>query len=144
MPIQGVVDHDRRLAAILAGAALVADLRRDPGQLGQAEDAVLIDTLALLEKVVVKLAVPLDLAAFNPSLLQQLGLEAVFLGPLAQRRLQPRIEDARLNAQAPTHRPDGELPAMLGFETRISLCIPGEIRVAIVTRTNGAPMMTLS
>lgn len=35
LPIEGVVDHYGRLAAILARGALAADLRRDPGQLGQ-------------------------------------------------------------------------------------------------------------
>jgi len=116
LPIQGVVDHDRGLAAILAGAALVADLRNNPGQLGQTSHAVQTDAFALLEKIVMKLAVPVDLAAFDPSLLQQFGLASIFLGALAERRLHPRIEAARPNAQTPTHRPDGELPAMLGHE----------------------------
>ena len=33
LPVEGVVDHDRRLAAIAAGAALVADLCLDTRQL---------------------------------------------------------------------------------------------------------------
>ena len=155
LPIQGALDHDRGLAAILAGAALVADLCRDPCQLGQTGHAVQIDAFALLEKIVVELAVPVDLTAFDPGLLQQLGLADVFPGALAQWRLHPRCEPARLDAQTPAHRPDGELPAMLGHE-RVShsfgmtlgpmagSCLtPGEIRVVIVARTNGASMTTL-
>ena len=73
LPIQGVVDHDRGFATMLAWAALVADPCRDPGQPGQARDAVQADVFALFEKIAVKLAVPIDLAAFYLSLLQQFG-----------------------------------------------------------------------
>ncbi len=152
LPIQGVVDHDRGPAAILARAALVADPCRDPGQPGQpgqACDAVQADVLALREKIVVQFAVPKDLAAFDLGHLQQFGLAGVFPGMLARRRLRPRCESARLDAQAQAHRPDGELPAMLGHE-RVShsfgmalgpvagACLPlGEIRARYRPRTNG-------
>src|SRR5690606_757802 len=44
------------------------------------------------------------------------GLAPVFLGSRAHRRLQPGIEPARLDAQAPAHRTDGKLTPMLGHE----------------------------
>jgi len=83
----------------LSVAALVTDLRRNPCQLGQTGHAVQTDAFALVEKIVVELAVPVNLTTFDPGLLQQLGLADVFLGALADRRLYPRIEAARLDAQ---------------------------------------------
>jgi len=62
LPIQGVVDDDRRLAAKLAGTALVADLRLDASQLGEPGDTVRADAFALLEEVVMQLAITVDLA----------------------------------------------------------------------------------
>ena len=55
-PIQGVVDDDRRLAAKLAGTALVANLCLDASQPGQPGDTVRADAFALFEQVIMQLA----------------------------------------------------------------------------------------
>lgn len=87
LPIKGVVDDDRGLAAIAAGAALVADLCLDPCNRGQSGDPVLTDACALFDQIIGQLAVTIDLAALSPSFLQQFCLALVFVCPLAQRCL---------------------------------------------------------
>ncbi len=74
LPVEGVVDHDRRLAAIAAGAALVADLCLDPRLLRQSGNAVRTNAFALFDQIVMQLAVAVDLATLGPSLLQQFEL----------------------------------------------------------------------
>ena len=63
-----------------------------------------------------QLAIAIDLAAVGPDLPDQLSLTLVFQGPPAQRSLQPGVEAARLEAQAPALRPHRERSAMLGHE----------------------------
>ncbi|PTM87773.1 hypothetical protein C7449_11322 [Mycoplana dimorpha] len=74
-----------------------------------------------------ELAITLDPAAFIPGLAEKLGLTDIFPSPFAQRVLQPGIETTGPDTQAAAHRSHRELLAMLG-NTRISLCILGEIR----------------
>lgn len=62
MPVECVVDSDGRPAAIDAGTAFVADLRLDPRETRQARDPVWAAHLSLIEKVVVQLAITVDLA----------------------------------------------------------------------------------
>lgn len=94
LPVESIIDHDRWLATITAGAAPVADLRLDTCKLSQSGYPVRTDALALFNQIVMQLAIAIDLAALRPSLLQQLGLAPVFLRPCAQRFLQPCIEPA--------------------------------------------------
>lgn len=69
--------HNRWLAAIAAGAAPVADLRRDPGKLRQSGDPVRTDAFALFNQIIMQLAIAVDLAALRPGLVQQPGLTPV-------------------------------------------------------------------
>ena len=67
LPGQGVVDHNRWLAAISTRPAPIADLGLDPGQPGQMRNAVGTTGLALIQKVIVQLAVAINLAALLPA-----------------------------------------------------------------------------
>ena len=60
--------------------------------------------------------IAIHLAAVSPGLSDQLGLAPVFQCLLAQRRLQPSVEAARLEARAPAHRLNRELSAIPGYE----------------------------
>ena len=71
------------------------------------------DAFALIDQIIIQLAIATGLAALGPSLLQQLCLAPAFLRPLAQRFLQPSIKPSRLDAQAPAYRPYQELTTML-------------------------------
>ena len=84
LPGQGVVDHNRWLAAISTRPAPIADLGLDPGQPGQMRNAVGTTGLALIQKVIVQLAVAINLAALLPGILDQPGLADVLPSPLAQ------------------------------------------------------------
>ena len=64
-----------------------------------------VTRLALVQQVVVQLAIAVHLATIFPWLADQLGLADVVARPPAQRGLQPGIEAARADAQVPTHRP---------------------------------------
>ena len=61
LPGQGIVDHDRRFATIGAGPTLVADLGSDRGKPCKAGNAVRTTGLSLIQKVVMQLAVAVDL-----------------------------------------------------------------------------------
>ena len=87
LPVEGIVDHDRRLATIAGGAALVADLRSDPRKLRQSGDPVRTDAFALVNQVIMQLAIALDLTALAPSLVQHFSLAPVFLRPCTHRSL---------------------------------------------------------
>src|SRR5690606_29132233 len=114
LPSQGVVDHHRWPAAIGAGSAPIANLGLDPGQSGQARNAVGTTGFTLVYQVVMQLAVAIDLAALLPGVINHSGLANVFLGPFAQGALEPGIEAAGVDTQAPAHCAHGELLAMLG------------------------------
>ena len=83
LPVQRIVDCHTGLAAINAGTAFVADLGFDPRKAGQASNPVWAARLTLVQKIVVKFAVTVDLATFLPSLVKQFGLTRVFFGPIA-------------------------------------------------------------
>ena len=72
LPVKSIIDHDRWLATITAGAAPVADLRLDTCKLSQSGYPVRTDALALFNQIVMELAIAIDLAALRPGLLQQL------------------------------------------------------------------------
>ena len=59
---------------------------------------------------------PVDFTAFDPSRLQQLGLADILPGAPADRRLHPSLKAARMDAQTPAPRPNGEFPRMLSYE----------------------------
>lgn len=84
-------------------SAFVTDLRLDPCQFGQSSNAVQAAGLALIQQVVVQLAVAIDFAAFVPGLPDQCGLSDIFSCALAQRGLLPSIIAAGLDVQAATH-----------------------------------------
>lgn len=132
LPVEVLVDHDRRLASVAARTPLVADLRLDPCKLCQSGHAVRADTFFLLQKIVVQFAIAVDLAAVGPGIQQHLRLALVFNRPIAQRHLKPGMEPARLDAQAPTHGPDGKLPSMLGYERVSHLASPAKYALATV------------
>jgi len=75
--------HDGRLAAILAGLLLVADLRLNACKAGQASNAVLRYGLAHVAEIIMDLAVSIDFAAVLPSLLHQPGLTLILQRTLA-------------------------------------------------------------
>jgi hypothetical protein len=84
----------------------------------------------MIEQVVVKLAVAIDLATFLPHLPEQINLPLVFARTLAQWRLEPSIEAATMDAQQAPPRPHRKPLLMLGNERVLHFapCIPGEIR----------------
>ena len=128
LPVEGVVDRDRRPAAITAGAALVTDLCLDPRQLCQSDEPVRTDAFALFRQIVMKLTIAVDLAALVLGLAQQFDLAPVLPHARAlSGGTQPSIEPARLDAQAATHRPHRKLTSMLSHE-----------RCRHWARTNGA------
>ena len=94
--VERVVDSDGRPAAIDAGTAFVADLCFDPSKTGQTRNPVRAADLSLIEKVVVQLAITVDLAALFPCLQEQIGLSPVLAGSPAQRVLQPGVESTRV------------------------------------------------
>ena len=110
--LEPVLGNDRGLAAKLAGAAPVANLRSDPGQRRQSGNTVLRDAFTLVAQIVRQLAIPIDLAAVDPSLPDKLGLPRVFLRAMAQRLLEPCIEAAEMDPKHPAHGPDAKLLAM--------------------------------
>lgn len=79
--------YQGRLAAIAARAPLVTDLRLDARQAGETGHPVRATGLALIEQVVVQLAVAIDHATVVPGLPDQVGLPGVFLRSVAQRVL---------------------------------------------------------
>lgn len=105
LPVERIIDDDRRSATIDAGTAFVADLRLDPGEMRQTRNPVWVAYLALIEKIVVQLAIAVDLAAFFPCLQEQLGLSLVLVGSPTQRVLQPGVKSTRVNSQETAHRP---------------------------------------
>jgi hypothetical protein len=116
LPVECVVDSNDRPAAIDAGAAFVGDLRLDPGETRQARDPVRAAYLALTEKVVVQLAITIDLAAFLPCLKEQIGLSLVFVGSPALRVLQPGVKSTEMNPQKTAHRSHRKLQMMQSNE----------------------------
>lgn len=75
---------------------LIADLRLDACQVGQAGNAIATTGLALIEQIVVQLAIPIDLAAVAQGLPDQCNL-SIFLRSPAQRRFALGIETAGLD-----------------------------------------------
>lgn len=78
LAIQRVVDRQGRLAAIATGPALVADLRLDTRYPGQTSNAVRAAGLALIQQIIVQLAIAIDLATVVPGLPNQLRLPSIF------------------------------------------------------------------
>ena len=76
LSVQRVIDNDGRFAAIGARPTFVADLGFDAGLSGQSRNPVQTARLTLIQKIVMQLAVAVDLDAQLP-------------GPLAERRLEP-------------------------------------------------------
>jgi len=74
----------RRQAAIAARTALVADLCLDTRKSGQPGNAVRAAGLAVIQQVIVQLAVAINLAAVVPGLSDQLRLPSIFQSPQAQ------------------------------------------------------------
>ncbi len=68
-----------------AGTAFVANLRLDPDETRQTRAPVRAAHFSLIEKVVVQLAITIDLAALFPRLHKQIGLSPVLAGSPAQR-----------------------------------------------------------
>lgn len=116
LPGDRIVDNDGRPAALFARTTLATDLSLDPGKPCQTRDAVRSTYLSLIEQIVMKLAIVLDLAALFPSLKQEIALSLVLTGPFARRVLQPGVEPARVNMEKPTHRPHRKSLLMLGNE----------------------------
>ncbi len=116
LPVERVADSDGRPAAVDAGTAFVANLRPDPGETGQTCNPVRATHLALVEKIVVQLAITVDLAALFPCLQEQVGLSLVLAGSPAQRVLQPGAKSAGMNPQKAAHRPHRKRQAMHGNE----------------------------
>ena len=56
---------------------------------------------ALVEQIIVQLAIAVNLAALLPRLKQEIGLSFVFAGPFAPRVLQPGVEAARVYTEKP-------------------------------------------
>ncbi|MND35526.1 hypothetical protein D3C80_261660 [compost metagenome] len=116
LPVERVIDDDGRLFAVDAGAAFVANLRLYPSEPGQTRNPVRAAHLSLIEKVVVQLAITVNLAVLFPRLQGQIGLSLVLAGSSAQRVLQPCVKSTRMNAQKAAHRPHRKLQAMQGNE----------------------------
>jgi len=77
LTIEGVVDRYLCLATVGARKMPITDLGFDPCHSGQSGDPVWAAGLALVLKIVLQLAVTIDLAAFLPSLLEQSHLSRV-------------------------------------------------------------------
>jgi len=73
LSVERVVDGDGRPTTIDAGTAFVANLCPDSGKAGQTRNSVRAAHLTLIEKIVVQLAITIDLAAFFPCLQEQIG-----------------------------------------------------------------------
>lgn len=76
-------------------------------------------TLTLVLKIIMQLAIPIDLAAVLPSLFEQLGLPLIFQSPFAEWLLRPRIEPAWVNREHVAHAAHAELLVM-PFDERVS------------------------
>jgi len=59
--------------------------------------------LALIHQIIMKLAVAIYFTTFFPSLFDKFCLTDVFLGPIAQRVLHPRVKTTGVNTQHLTH-----------------------------------------
>ena len=116
LAIQSVVDGHGWLATIVTRPPFVADLRPDTRQPGQPGNAVRATGLAVIQQVIVLLAVAIDLAAVVPGPPDQLRLPGIFPSPLAQRALLPCIVATWLHSEAPAHCPHAKTIAMLGNE----------------------------
>lgn len=88
-PVERVVDHDPRPPAVSARSAAIADLRPDARKPGKACNTVRAAGLTLIQKIVMQLAVAVDLAAQLPGSVDERRLASIFSGPLAERRLEP-------------------------------------------------------
>ena len=104
LSVECVVNDHGWPAAVSAGPPFVTDKGFDARKFAQACDAVRAASLTLIQEIVVKLAIAVDLATIRPRLPHQLGLAGIFAGALAERVLQPSIEAAGMDAQAATHR----------------------------------------
>ena len=74
LPVERIIDNDGGAAAIFARTTFVTDLSLDPGKPCQTCDAVRAAHLSLIEQIVMKLAIAIDLAALGPGLPDQFGL----------------------------------------------------------------------
>ena len=99
-----------------SGTAFVTDLGPDPRLFGQSGNSVRTACLALIDQVVVQLAIAVDLAAFVPGLADERDLASVVFRSIAEWIVQPTVESTRMDAKAATHLPYGKPRAMLGDE----------------------------
>lgn len=88
------------------------DLSLNPCNLCQPANPVQADAFALVNQVIMRLTIAADLATLGTRVVQQFGLAPVFSGSHTHPSLQPGMEPARLEGQAPTHGPNGKMPAM--------------------------------
>lgn len=70
----------------------------------------------MIQKIIVQLAIAIDLPAVLPGFADQIGLSGIFPSPLAQRALLPGIKTAGLHSEAPAHGSHAKTIAMLGDE----------------------------
>lgn len=87
-----------------------------------------------------KLPIAVDFITIRPCFTDEFDLSVIFLRPIAERSLLPRIVTARMGLQTPAHNPNGKLVPMLGdkrvshlfgmaLEPMAGLCLAlGEIR----------------
>lgn len=113
LPIQSVVDDNGRPAAINTRTAFVSDLSLYPGNPCQAGNPVGAGCLPVIEQVVVKLTVTLDLATFLPGFPQKTDLPFVFTSPLAQGHPEPGVKATGMDTQQTAHRPHRKQLLML-------------------------------
>ena len=105
LTVKCVIDDQRRLAAVLAGTALVSDLRFDTSTFCQSCNAVRATSLPLITQIIMQLPIAIDITAINPCLADDLRLPMILLRSLAQGSLLPCIIAARMDMQttSPEH-----------------------------------------
>ena len=116
LSVQGVVGYDSRAATIRAGLLFVTNLGPYACQTRKAPNPVWADVLTRIAKIVVQLAIAIDLAAVIPGRFHQLGLALILQRPLGKWFAQPCIEAARMNQQHPAHRPYRKHQPVLSYE----------------------------
>ncbi len=125
-----------------AGPALIADLRLDARPSGQSDNPVQAADFAVIQQVVVQLAVAIDLATVVLSPPQQLRLSSIFPSPPALRTLLPGIESAGLHGEAAAYCPHAKVTTMLGnervfhFASRAKYAVAFRMSHSSVTRAN--------
>ena len=69
--------------------------------------------LALITQIIVHLPIAINPTAVRPCFTDEFDLSVIFLRPIAERRLLPRIVSAWVNTQTTAHHPNGKLATML-------------------------------